>query len=56
MTPEKTKLLVFCPDKQDAYSEYYKACNYIEIFHFHPENNLDKLGLNWAKLRTKLAC
>ena len=31
MTPEKTKLFVFSPDKQDAYTEYYKACNYLEI-------------------------
>ena len=31
VTPEKTKLLVFTPDKQDAYAEYYKACNYLEI-------------------------
>ena len=31
MTPEKTKLLVFSPDKYDAYSEYYRACNYLEI-------------------------
>ena len=31
MTPEKTKLLVFSPNKEDQYCEYYKACNFLEI-------------------------
>ena len=31
MTPEKTKLLVFSPDKYDAYSEYYRAVDILKL-------------------------
>ena len=31
MTPEKTKLLVFSPDSNDTYVDYFKQCNYLEI-------------------------